>query len=57
MKNRYLKIKKSIIGMTKEEAVADLENRIFLEEMNEFMDFEFIEICERIIKELKERVE
>ena len=54
MKNRYLKIKKSILGMTKEEAIADLEIRIFLEEMNDYMDFEFVEICKNIIKELKE---
>ena len=54
MKNRYLKIKKSILGKSKEEAIADLESRIFIEQMNDFMDFEFVEICERIIKELKE---
>lgn len=55
MKNRYLKIKKSILGKSKEEAIADLENRIFLEEMNDYMDFEFVKICKRIIKELKEK--
>lgn len=47
------RIKKSIANKTKEEAIEDLEDRIFYEQMAERMDFKYVNVCEEIIKELK----
>lgn len=47
------KIRESIKSLTPEEAIKDLEDRIFYEQMSEFMDFKFVRICEKIIQELK----
>ena len=49
-------IRNSIIGLTPEEAIKDLKERIFYESMADFMDFKFVNICEKIIKELEQKI-
>lgn len=44
----------SIKGLSKDEAIKNLEDRIFYEEMADYMDFEFVDLCKEIIKELKD---
>lgn len=46
-------ILKSLEGKTIKEAIDDLEERIFYESMAERLDFDFVNCCEEIIKELK----
>lgn len=50
---RYLKIKKSIEHLSTDEAIKDLEERIFYVQMADYIDFEFVDICKQIIKELE----
>lgn len=50
---RYNVIKNSVAHLPKDEAIKDLRHRIFIEQMADFMDFEFEAICESIIKELE----
>ena len=49
----YKKMSKRIEGMQKNEAIEFLKERIFIEEMADFMDFKYVEACEKIIKELE----
>ena len=54
LQEMYTRIKKSVEHLPADEAIRDLEERIFYEQMADFMDFEFVRICESIIKELKD---
>lgn len=55
MKNQMKEtIKESVAHLNKEEAIEDLEYRVFIEKMSERMDFDFVNACEEVIKELKE---
>lgn len=47
------RIEKFIANKTKEEAIDFLEGIIFYEQMADFMDFEFVNTCEEVLKELK----
>lgn len=51
--NEKKQIIKSLEGKTIKEAIDDLEERIFYESMAERLDFDFVNCCEEIIKELK----
>ena len=52
----YNLMKIRIAKMDKNEAIDFLKDCIFMDEMQDFKDFDYCNACEKLIKELKEMV-